>query len=62
MDKEMMISLVIPVYNEEATLPRLIERIRPVMEKMGRDYEVVLIDDGSRDNTLSILKSFLIYP
>ena len=57
-----MISLVIPVYNEEATLPRLIERIRPVMEKMGRDYEVVLIDDGSRDNTLSILKSFLIYP
>ena len=62
MDKEMMISLVIPIYNEEATLPRLIERIRPVMQQMGRNYEMVLVDDGSRDNTLSILKSFLIYP
>jgi undecaprenyl-phosphate 4-deoxy-4-formamido-L-arabinose transferase len=62
MDKEMMISLVIPIYNEESTLPRLIERIRPVMEKMGRNYEMVLVDDGSRDKTLSILKSFLIYP
>ncbi len=58
----MMISLVIPVYNEEATLPRLIERIRPVMQKMGRDYEMVLVDDGSRDNSLSVLKSFLVYP
>jgi glycosyltransferase involved in cell wall biosynthesis len=38
MDKEAMISLVIPVYNEEANLPRLIERLRPIMEKMGKSY------------------------
>jgi undecaprenyl-phosphate 4-deoxy-4-formamido-L-arabinose transferase len=62
MDKEMMISLVIPVYNEEANLPRLMERLRPVMQQMGKSYEIIFVDDGSRDNTLSILKSFLIYP
>jgi undecaprenyl-phosphate 4-deoxy-4-formamido-L-arabinose transferase len=59
---EAMISLVIPAYNEEATLPPLIERIRPVMEKLGRRYEVIFVDDGSRDNTLSTLKTFLRYP
>jgi undecaprenyl-phosphate 4-deoxy-4-formamido-L-arabinose transferase len=57
-----MISLVIPVYNEEANLSHLIERIRPVMQKVGKDYEIIFVDDGSRDNTLSILKSFLTYP
>ena len=58
----MMISLVIPVYNEEANLLRLIERLRPVMQRMGKNYEIIFVDDGSRDNTLSILKSFLTYP
>jgi undecaprenyl-phosphate 4-deoxy-4-formamido-L-arabinose transferase len=62
MDREVMISLVIPVYNEEANLSHLIERLRPVMQKMGKNYEIIFVDDGSRDNTLSILKSFLIYP
>jgi undecaprenyl-phosphate 4-deoxy-4-formamido-L-arabinose transferase len=62
MDRKAMISLVIPVYNEEANLPRLIERLGPVMQKMGKSYEIIFVDDGSRDNTLSILKSFLIYP
>jgi undecaprenyl-phosphate 4-deoxy-4-formamido-L-arabinose transferase len=32
------------------------------MGKMGKSYEIIFVDDGSRDNTLSILKSFLIYP
>src|SRR4030042_159989 len=62
MAKEVMISLVIPVYNEEANLLRLIERLRPVMQQMGKSYEIIFVDDGSRDNTLSILKSFLVYP
>lgn len=57
-----MISVVIPVYNEEANLPHLLERLRPVMGKMGKSYEIIFVDDGSQDNTLSILKSFLIYP
>jgi undecaprenyl-phosphate 4-deoxy-4-formamido-L-arabinose transferase len=62
MDDEAMVSVVIPVYNEEANLPRLLERLRSVMPKMGKRYEIIFVDDGSRDNTLSILKSFLAYP
>lgn len=62
MDREVMISVVIPVYNEEVNLSHLLERLRPVMQKMGKSYEIIFVDDGSRDNTLSILKSFLIYP
>jgi undecaprenyl-phosphate 4-deoxy-4-formamido-L-arabinose transferase len=62
MDRETMISLVIPVYNEEANLPRLIERLRSVMQTMGRNHEIIFVDDGSRDNSLSVLKSFLVYP
>ena len=57
-----MISLVIPVYNEEASLPRLMERLRPVMQRMGKRHEIIFVDDGSRDHTLAILKSFLHYP
>lgn len=62
MDREAMISVVIPVYNEEANLPHLFERLRSAMEKTGKSYEIIFVDDGSRDNTLSILKSFLINP
>ena len=57
-----MVSVVIPVYNEEANLPHLFERLRPAMDKTGKSYEVIFVDDGSRDNTLSILKSLLINP
>ena len=53
-----MISLVIPVYNEEGNLEKLMERIRPVMTAMERPYEVVLVDDGSRDRSLEILQGF----
>ncbi len=62
MDKATMISLVIPVYNEQASLPRLMERLRPVMQQMGKKHEMIFVDDGSRDHSLSILKSFLNYP
>jgi undecaprenyl-phosphate 4-deoxy-4-formamido-L-arabinose transferase len=53
-----MISLVIPVYNEEGNLSTLLDRIRPVMTALGRPYEVVFVDDGSRDRSLEILTGF----
>jgi len=53
-----MVSLVIPVYNEERNLTQLMDRIRPVMASMGRPYEVVFVDDGSRDRSLEILEGF----
>ena len=51
-----MVSVVIPVYNEEESLPRLIDRLRPVMDGLKRPYEVVFVDDGSRDRSLDLLK------
>ena len=62
MDKEIMISIVIPVYNEEPNLARLMERLTPVMKNMGKIYEIIFVDDGSSDKSLSILKSFTTQP
>jgi len=62
MDKEIMISIVIPVYNEEPNLARLMERLTPVMRNMGKKYEIIFVDDGSSDKSLSILKSFTTQP
>lgn len=57
-----MISLVIPVYNEEENLHQLMERLRPVMQKMEMPHEIIFIDDGSKDQSLSLLKSFTVHP
>lgn len=48
-----MLSVVIPCYNEEAVLGHLAERLRPVMDGLAEDYEVVFVDDGSRDGTVA---------
>ena len=49
------VSVVIPVYNEGQVLEGLFHRLIPVMEGLGRDYEIVMVDDGSTDNSLDIL-------
>lgn len=51
------VSVVIPVFNEEANLPRLLPRLLPVLEGLGRPWEVVFVDDGSRDRSLDLLKA-----
>ena len=57
------ISVVIPVYNEEAGLGRLFERLYPALDKLGRGYEVIFVDDGSRDRSAALLKDqFLARP
>ena len=61
-DFERMISLVIPVFNEEKNLPALMGRIRPVMSALNRPWEVILVDDGSRDASLEILQGFTADP
>jgi undecaprenyl-phosphate 4-deoxy-4-formamido-L-arabinose transferase len=48
-----LISLVIPVFNEEANLDNLISRCLTVCEKLQKNYEIILVDDGSRDNSVS---------
>jgi len=59
---KVQISVVIPVYNEEANLAALMGRLLPVMKDMGKSYEVILIDDGSRDSSLTLLKGFVSNP
>ena len=54
-----MISVVVPVYNEEKNLPLLMDRLEAALRPMGRPYEVIFIDDGSRDRSLEILKDFV---
>jgi undecaprenyl-phosphate 4-deoxy-4-formamido-L-arabinose transferase len=50
------LSVVIPVYNEELVLPRLFERLYPALDALGRSYEIVFVNDGSRDRSAAILK------
>lgn len=45
------ISVVVPVYNGSATLQQLVERLHPVLREVASDYEILLVDDGSRDNS-----------
>lgn len=57
----MDISIVIPIYNEEENLPILYERLKHVLEKLhtkeGKTYEIILVNDGSRDRSWEIIES-----
>ena len=50
------LSVVIPVYNEEQGLQALFDRLYPALDKLGIGYEVVFINDGSRDRSAAILR------
>ena len=50
------VSIVVPVYNEEENLKPLLEGIMPVMNNLGKIYEIIIIDDGSTDKSLEVLK------
>ncbi len=54
--KTRKISVVIPCYEEEAVLGETHKRVKAVLEKAGWDYEILYINDGSRDRTLKILE------
>lgn len=48
-------SIVVPVYNEEETIEKFYEAIIPVMDKLSEPYEVIYVNDGSRDSSWDIL-------
>lgn len=56
--KTTKISVVIPVYRSEKTLPILLPRLMNVLEGLRRPYEIILVDDASPDQSWQVLKSF----
>lgn len=59
----LLLSVIIPVYNEEAMLPALFARLYPALDALGVNYEVLFINDGSRDRSAALLKDqFLARP
>ncbi len=53
----MDISIVVPLFNEDETLPHLAEWIDRVMQQHGFSYEVIMVDDGSKDNSWNVIES-----
>lgn len=56
MSKNGMISLIVPCYNEQEALPIFYKEVSGVVTELKMDYEILFINDGSKDNTLAILK------
>lgn len=54
MDK-VVCSVIVPMYNEEAVIPETYRRLNKVMEDFGESYEIIFINDGSRDKTQAML-------
>ena len=53
----LQLSVVIPVYNEELNLPVLFDRLYPVLDGLGRTYEVIFTNDGSADRSFELLQA-----
>jgi undecaprenyl-phosphate 4-deoxy-4-formamido-L-arabinose transferase len=53
-----MLSVVIPVYNEEENLPLLFNRLLPSLDSLNKPYEIILTNDGSKDTSLEILQKY----
>lgn len=52
----MTLSIVIPIYNEDENIQILYEKLKEVLDPLEKEYEIVFVDDGSTDSTLSILE------
>ena len=52
------LSVVIPVYNEEQGLQALFDRLYPALDKLAIPYEVIFVNDGSRDRSLELLTTY----
>ncbi|OAQ39626.1 glycosyl transferase family 2 [Pedobacter psychrophilus] len=52
-----LVSIVIPAFNEEENLITIIDRIEKVFECLGYNFEIIIVDDGSSDNTINNLKN-----
>src|ERR1700758_4540816 len=55
-ERELQLSIVIPIYNEQESLSPLLERLLRAVKKSGLRYEIIAVDDGSLDGGLGILR------
>src|SRR5688572_32801402 len=53
-----MVSVVVPIFNEQENLPELRRRLTEALEKTGEDWEVVLVNDGSRDASREMIRRY----
>ena len=53
---QVQVSIVIPVYNEEANIVDLVERVGVALQKSGKSFELICVDDGSRDGSAAALE------
>ena len=58
MKDKRLISIVVPVYNEEEALPLFYQQMRDILDSLTDHYEVIFVDDGSSDQTAAIIDSF----
>jgi undecaprenyl-phosphate 4-deoxy-4-formamido-L-arabinose transferase len=54
--KPVLVSVIVPIYNEAQVLAQLFSRLYPAMDRLGVPYEVVLVDDGSRDRSPQLIR------
>jgi len=52
------ISIIVPCYNEESTIPFFYEEIDKISKKMKTDFEFIFINDGSKDKTIEVIKNY----
>ena len=52
-----VVTVIVPVYNEEQGLPLLYDRLYPALDALQRPYEILFIDDGSRDGSAAVLRA-----
>jgi glycosyltransferase involved in cell wall biosynthesis len=53
-----LISIIVPCFNEQDALPIFYKTIKPILEQLPTDHELVFVDDGSKDNTAKLLKEY----
>lgn len=56
-EKKQLISIIVPCYNEEEALPLFYDEVSKVLKAVKYNYELILVNDGSKDNTLKIMES-----
>lgn len=54
--KKFLLSVIVPIYNEEENIPLLLEKLISVLKKY--DYEIIFVDDGSKDTSAKIIKKY----